>query len=257
MFSLKKSLAIAKENIIFSKNELIIMASTILFIISAYLFWSNLWLDYKEASYVSTVWFVYVILLNITWAYFAIASINKDIEGKYIYFLLKNCSRTEYIFWKALSITWVIFITNLIFGLIFMTFYAFLIGDVNWFISYIIPFQFLESWVFAMIAILVTLLIKNNIARIFALIIVYFLGNATYGIRVLLDQQAMTFWKVADEMFQWLYIFVPNFSQFNIRDVLPYTTDLWFPLLSAVWYAIILVIILFFISKEVFKKNNL
>lgn len=257
MLSLKKSLAIAKENIIFSKNELIIMASTILFIITAYLFGSNLGLDYKEASYVSSVGFLYVILLNITWAYFAIASINKDIEWKYIYFLLKNCSRTEYILWKVLSITWVILITNLIFGLIFMTFYAFLVWKVNLSVAYIIPFQFLESWVFAMIAVLVTLAIKNNIARIFTLIIMYFLWNATYGIRTLIEQQAVSFWEVGDKLFQWLYMLIPNFSQFNVRDVLPYTVDLWLPLLSATVYALLVVWILFIISKEVFKKNNL
>lgn len=257
MFSLKKAFSIARENNIFSKNELILFASTTIFILATILFGNSLGLDFKEASYVSTVGFIYVILLNITGAYFAIASINKDIEGRYIYFLLKNCSRTEYIVWKAISVSWVLFLTNIIFWLVFLAGYALLVWKIDWAVAYIIPFQLLESWFLSMIAILVTLLLRNNMARIFSLILFYFVANSTYGLRVLIDQQAFSFGELGNKIYGLIYQILPNFAHFNIRDVLPYTIDVWIPLATALCYSIIWGIIILLAANVAFKNKNL
>lgn len=185
------------------------------------------------------------------------ASINKDISGRYIYFILKNVSRTEYILGKILSITWVLFLINLIFSAIFLAFYAFFIRQVDFPVLYAPAFQFLEAWVFSMFALAVTLISKNNIARIFALIAIYFLANSTYGIRVLIDQGAISFGNIGNAIFDFAYKVFPNFAHFNVRDVLPYDTSLGLMFGTSSLYAVLLVAITGLLSIWVFKKDNL
>lgn len=257
MIDFKKVLSVAKENNLFSKNEAILIAGSSFFILATVLFSTTLRIDYQAMSYISSVGIVHVLILNIIGAYFAISSINKDISGKYIYFILKSVSRTEYILGKALSIFWILFLINIIFTVVFFAFYIFMVGKVDFAVLYAPIFQFLEAWVFSMFALMLSLFIKNNAGRIFALIAVYFTANSTFSIHTMIKQGAFHFGDIGDKLFNILYVLFPNFNQFNVRDVLPYNTSLAPMLGSSTLYALIFVTILILGSIWAFRKDNL
>lgn len=259
MINLSKVLTIFKENNLFSKNEFILMSSTILFVFIAWMFAWNIWFvnDFREMAYISSVGLAYLLISNIVAAYFAISSISKDLDGKYVYFILKSANRFEYILGKALSVLYVILKTNTYLTIAFLFFYKVSVWKIDYAILFIPAFQVLESFIVWVVALLVAFLIKNNIARIFFLITTYLIGHVTYPIKVMIDNWAITFGKLWNFIYDIFYKLFPNLESFNVRDVLPYDTNLYNQLLGAVWYSTIWIVVLLVITYYIFRKENL
>lgn len=257
--NLNKIFAIAKENTLFAKNEFIIMSATVLFIFIAWIFTWNIWFvnDFKEMAYISAVWLAYILILNIVWAYFSISSITKDIQWKYVYFILKSATRTEYILWKILSILYVMLLNNILFAITYLFFYIIAIWKMDVIALYVPIFQLLESMLFSIIAVFITFAMRNNIGRIFLLLSVYLVGHATYSLKLLIDNGAITFGQIGNNVMQFFYMVFPNLETYNMRDVILYNATLWTQFTMAVLYTVVWLVILWFASITLFKNENL
>jgi len=258
-FNIKKSIWIAKENNLFAKNEFILMSATVLFLFVAWMFaWSIGFVnDFREMAYISSVGLAYLLISNIVAGYFTISSISKDIDWKYIYFILKSANRFEYIVWKLMSVLWVIIKLNVLFAIIFAFFYKFSVGKMDYNILYIPLFHILEAFVIGILAMVITFLSKNNIARIFFLITAYLVGHVIYPVKVMIDNWAINFWKFWNDFYIFLYKIFPNLESFNIRNVLPYNTDVAWMLLSSWIYTLLWMSLLTIATYFIFRKENL
>lgn len=259
MINLSKIFTIFKENNLFSKNEFILMSSTILFIFVAWMFSWNIGFvnDFREMAYIASVGLAYLLISNIVAAYFAISSISKDLDGKYVYFILKSANRFEYILGKALSVLYVVLKTNIFLTIAFLFFYKVAVWKIDYSILFVPAFQVLESFLIGIVALLVAFLIKNNIARIFFIITIHLIGHVTYPIKVMIDNGAITFGKLWNFIYDIFYKVFPNLDSFNVRDVLPYNTDLYGQLFSSIGYASIWILVILVATYYIFRKENL
>jgi len=259
MKNLSKILAIAKENNLFWKNEFILISSSILFTFITFMFTWNIWFvnDFKEMAYVSLIWLSYLIISNIAIAYFSIMSLSKDIEWKYIYFILKSTNRLDYILWKFLSIIFISLKINFLFWIIFLFFYKIAVWKLDLFIIYIPLFQLLETLVIASFSILITFIAKNNIARIFIILTFFLVWHVTYSVMNMINNWSITFWKIWNSIYWFFYKLYPNLEAFNVRDVILYNTSLTNTLISSTFYAFLWIFIFLYFWYRFFKKENL
>lgn len=193
---------------------------------------------------------------NVALAIFVgVSVIIGEVESRYIYQILsRSTSRSVYILSKFTAMSFICFINTLILGLMSVSIFLVLGGNLDLLIISSIFFVFLEAMIMISIVFLFSTLV-NKVLTILSVISVYIFGN-------ILSSALIISFSKKNHVFELILNFskytLPNFYRLNLRNDITYKLDTSiYDILPTTIYALVYVSIILMITIFIFKKKDL
>ncbi|MBT7608524.1 MAG: ABC transporter permease [Bacteriovoracaceae bacterium] len=181
--------------------------------------------------------------------------VNKEIESRTIYLALSQpITRSSFLIGRLLGMSLLLLLNILILALMTLFTYFILGGQLNPLVLWCVVFAFLEAVVVLNIVVLFSLITNITMSVVYT-ILLYMIGQSITDVIALTDVPNR---KGLHILTKAIATFIPDFSKLNIKQFVLYQQNLETTyLLNALFYSIMVIVILIFFSSLIFHKKEL
>lgn len=195
-------------------------------------------------------------ITNLVIAIFAGANlVNKEIETKTVYMVIsKPISRGSFLLGKTLGLSFVLFINVVVQTIVCSILYWNFNGSIPKLVYYVGLFSLFEAILLMLISICYSLFTTVPLSVIFS-VVSWIVGNVLFETKKIIFLKDNHFLEKTLDVGA---IFVPNFSQFNVKDFIIYQQDLPSDfILRSILYFIVYTCAIYLFAKLLFDRKDL
>lgn len=193
------------------------------------------------------------IAVKIIALFYGVSIIQSEIETRSIYLVLSRpISKVQYFLGRILGMSTILFVNVLILGLISISLYCFLGGQIDSLMYWTIFFSFVESLILLLIVVTCSLF-SSKVLSVLLGISAYISG---YVASTLLESNQFVKSGWFNVVLEFLNSTLPNFSRLNLKDFILYQQNISIDVLMATLGHALLFIIIYLVLGSFLMKNK-